>query len=90
MDQQPGDVPEGADPDAQGELDPELIAQQEKELASMDQVSARQLIDLMKKLNADMDTDKVLITEYTQVLNWWVTTLRHLGSAIAVAFKDTR
>ena len=56
----------------------------------MGDISARQLIDLMKKLNADMDTDKVVIVEYAQALNMWVATLKHLGSAIAVAFKDTK
>lgn len=28
--------------------------------------------------------------EYTTCLNTWVSTLKHLGAAIAVAFKDTR
>jgi len=37
-----------------------------------------------------MDSDKILIMEYVQVLNMWVSTLRHLGSAIAIAFKDTK
>ena len=67
-----------------------MIAEQEKELAASGDISARQLIDMMKKLNADMDKDQVVITEYTEVLNMWVTTLRHLGSAIAIAFKDTK
>ena len=45
---------------------------------------------MMKKLNEDIDKDAIVITEYTEVLNMWVTTLRHLGSAIAIAFKDTK
>ena len=56
----------------------------------MGDISARQLIDLMKKMNEEIDNDKILIMEYAQALNWWVATLRHLGSAIAVAFKDTK
>lgn len=53
-------------------------------------VSARELIDLMKKLNQDMETDQVLIIEYARALHMWVNSLEHLGSAIAVAFKDTK
>jgi hypothetical protein len=67
-----------------------MLAQQEKEMAAMGDTSARQLIDLMKKMNEEIDSDKVLINEYAQCLNMWVATLRHLGSAIAVAFKDTK
>ena len=44
----------------------------------------------MVKLNADMDTDKVIIEEYAQALNMWVATLKHLGPAITLAFKDTK
>ena len=83
-------MPDGADSDAVTTLDADMIAAQEKEMAAMGDISARQLIDLMKKMNEEMDSDKILIMEYTTALNWWVATLRHLGSAIAVAFKDTK
>ena len=56
----------------------------------MGDISSRTLIELMKKLNQDIDNDQIIIVEYTQALNMWVSTLRHLGSAIAVAFKDTK
>lgn len=44
----------------------------------------------MKKISQDWDKDQVLIVEYAAVLNMWVATLKHLGAAIAVAFKDTK
>lgn len=56
----------------------------------MTDVSARELINLMKKLNKDMDTEQVIIIEYASALHMWVNSLEHLGSAIAVAFKDTK
>ena len=39
---------------------------------------------------ADWDKEQVHITEWTTLLDMWIATLKHLGAAIAVAFKDTK
>ena len=56
----------------------------------MGDMSTRMLIDRCKKICTDWDNNQVLIMEYTTSLDMWIATLKHLGAAIAVAFKDTR
>ena len=57
--------------------------------------SAIDLMNLVNKILKDIDNDEgdgkqVVIEEYAQSLHWWIGTLKHLGAAIAVAFKDTK
>ena len=55
-----------------------------------EKLSALKLMKLVRKINKGFDTNEVLITEYAFSLDAWIDTLKHLGSAIAVAFNDTR
>lgn len=56
----------------------------------MGDMSARDLIAMCNKISNDFDKDSVVILEYTSVLDMWISTLKHLGAAIAIAFKDTK
>lgn len=82
--------PVDADSDAVTELDQELIAIQMQELAVSGDFSTLDLLSRMDKINKAWDTDTVIIGEYSQALSMWVISLKHLGSAISVAFKDTK
>ena len=45
---------------------------------------------LVQKIIDEWDSEKVLIGEYAASLHMWIGTLKHLGAAIAIAFKDTK
>lgn len=66
-----------------------------EEVLNQGDQSAIDLLKLVNKILKDWDEgngkgEKVVIKEYSQSLHWWIGTLKHLGAAIAVAFKDTK
>jgi hypothetical protein len=61
-----------------------------QELAVEGDFSTLDLLSRMDKINKAWATDTVIIGDYSRALSMWVVSLKHLGSAISVAFKDTK